>query len=130
MQNYATKILQDEVKRIETVLKDTSAFTNYPEAYKDRQRKIKELKQAIEKNEQRQIIIIYICNYSNYTNLFSKYLIMSEAEYNSLTIVELHALAEEIRIKLSYDPKKTEREKLMVKLATIELNIDQRFLDL
>ena len=71
-----------------------------------------------------------ICNYSNYTNLFSKYLIMSEAEYNSLTIVELHALAEEIRIKLSYDPKKTEREKLMVKLATIELNIDQRFLDL
>ena len=71
-----------------------------------------------------------ICNYSSYTNLFSKYLIMSEAEYNSLTIVELHALAEEIRIKLSYDPKKTEREKLMVKLATIELNIDQRFLDL
>ena len=71
MENYATKILQDEVKRIETVLKDTSAFTNYPEAYKDRQRKIKELKQAIEKNEQRQIIIIYICNYSNYTNLFS-----------------------------------------------------------
>jgi len=55
---------------------------------------------------------------------------MSEAEYNTLTIVELHALAEEIRIKLSYDQKKTEREKLMVKLATIELNIDQRFLDL
>jgi len=53
MENYATKILQDEVKRIETVLKDTSAFTNYPEAYKDRQRKIKELKQAIEKNEKK-----------------------------------------------------------------------------
>ena len=63
-------------------------------------------------------------------NLFSKYLIMSEAEYNSLTIVELHALAEEIRIKLSYGETKTEREKLQVKLATIELNIDQRFLDL
>ena len=60
----------------------------------------------------------------------NKFKIMSEAEYNSLTIVELHALAEEIRIKLTYNPKKTEREKLMVKLATIELNIDQRFLDL
>jgi len=55
---------------------------------------------------------------------------MSEAEYNSLTIVELHALAEEIRIKLSYDPKKTERDGLIIKLKTIELNIDQRFLDL
>jgi hypothetical protein len=75
-------------------------------------------------------VIIAVTLNSSYTNLFSKYLIMSEAEYNSLTIVELHALAEEIRIKLSYDPKKTEREKLMVKLATIELNIDQRFLDL
>ena len=78
----------------------------------------------------RQNFINSICNYSSYTNLFSKYLIMSEAEYNSLTIVELHALAEEIRIKLTYNPKKTEREKLQVKLATIELNIDQRFLDL
>ncbi len=55
---------------------------------------------------------------------------MSEAEYNSLTITELHALAEEIRIKLSYDPRKIEREKLILKLETIELNIDQRFLDL
>ena len=63
-------------------------------------------------------------------NLFSKYLIMSESEYNSMTIIELHALAEEIRIKLSYGETKTEREKLQVKLATIELNIDQRFLDL
>jgi hypothetical protein len=55
---------------------------------------------------------------------------MSEAEYNSMTIMELHALAEEIRIKLSYGETKTEREKLMLKLETIELNIDQRFLDL
>lgn len=78
----------------------------------------------------RQNFINSICNYSSYTNLFSKYLIMSEAQLNSLTIVELHALAEEIRIKLSYYPKRTEREKLQVKLATIELNIDQRFLDL
>ena len=78
----------------------------------------------------RQNFINSICNYSSYTNLFSKYLIMSEAEYNSMTIIELHALAEEIRIKLSYGETKTEREKLQVKLATIELNIDQRFLDL
>jgi len=55
---------------------------------------------------------------------------MSEAQLNSLTIVELHALAEEIRIKLSYSPRKTDREKLIIKLETIELNIDQRFLDL
>ena len=46
--NYAKKVLQDELKQLEQVVKQTSAFTNYPESYKDRVKKIKELKQAID----------------------------------------------------------------------------------
>lgn len=48
--NYATKVLQDELQRIEKAVKETKAWANYPEAYKDRAKKIQELKKAIELN--------------------------------------------------------------------------------
>ncbi len=54
---------------------------------------------------------------------------MSEAEYNSMNILELHALAEEIRYKLTYDPPAEERNRLIEKLQAIETNIDERYLD-
>lgn len=54
---------------------------------------------------------------------------MSESEINSMSIIELHALAEEIRVKLSYDPPVKERNKLYKQLKLIETNIDERYLD-
>jgi len=54
---------------------------------------------------------------------------MTEADYNSMTILELHALAQEIRIKLTYNPPVQERIKLNKKLEAIEINIDERYLD-
>ena len=54
---------------------------------------------------------------------------MSEVDYNSMTIVELHALAEEVRLRLSYNPTSKERKKLTKQLEQIETNIDERYLD-
>jgi len=54
---------------------------------------------------------------------------MTESDYNSMTILELHALAEEIRIKLSYNPTNKVRIKLTKQLQTIETQIDERYLD-
>ena len=51
MNNYAVKILQDELQRLEKAVKETKAWSNYPEAYKDRAIKIKQLKKAIELNK-------------------------------------------------------------------------------
>lgn len=56
---------------------------------------------------------------------------MTEADYNSMTILELHALAEEIRVKLQYgDCNTKQRTKLNKQLQQIETNIDERYLDL
>ena len=54
---------------------------------------------------------------------------LTESDYNSMTILELHALAQEIRIKLNYNPPVQERIKLNKKLEAIEINIDERYLD-
>ena len=54
---------------------------------------------------------------------------MTEADYNIMTILELHALAQEIRVKLTYNPPIQERIKLNKKLEAIEINIDERYLD-
>ena len=56
---------------------------------------------------------------------------MTEADYNSMTILELHALADEIRVKLQYgDINTKQRAKLNKQLQQIETNIDERYLDL
>jgi len=54
---------------------------------------------------------------------------MTENDYMSMTITELHALAQEIRIKLSYNPTGRQRDLLNKQLATIENQIDERYLD-
>lgn len=55
---------------------------------------------------------------------------MSEEDYNSMTILELHALAQEIRVKLQHDRVTVkERNRLYKQLQLIEINIDERFLD-
>jgi len=54
---------------------------------------------------------------------------MSEQDYNSMTILELHALAQEIRLKLEYDPPVKQRNKLHKQLQLIEINISERYLD-
>ena len=56
---------------------------------------------------------------------------MTEADYNSMTILELHALAEEIRVKLQYgDCNTKQRKSLNKQLQQIETKIDERYVDL
>ena len=54
---------------------------------------------------------------------------MTESDYNSMTIIELHAIAEEIRTKLSYELSHKKRASLNKQLQKIETNIDERYLD-
>ncbi len=55
---------------------------------------------------------------------------MSEQDYNSMTILELHALAQEIRLKLEYDKVTVKQmNKLHQQLQQIEINIDERYLN-
>jgi len=55
--------------------------------------------------------------------------IMTESDYNSMTILELHALAQEVRLKLSYESSYKKRLALNKQLKQIETNIDERYLD-
>lgn len=55
---------------------------------------------------------------------------MTESDYNSMTILELHALAQEVRMKLEYgDVTIKQRNTLHKQLQQIEINIDERYLD-
>jgi len=54
---------------------------------------------------------------------------MTESDYNSMTILELHALAQEVRLKLSYELSYKKRLALNKQLKQIETNIDERYLD-
>ena len=50
---------------------------------------------------------------------------MIEQDYNSMTILELHALAQEIRVKLEHDRGAVkERNRLYKQLQMIEISID------
>ena len=66
------------------------------------------------------ITLIYLANI----------LIMTESDYNSMTILELHALAQEVRMKLEYgNVTVKQRNTLHKQLQQIEINIDERYLD-
>jgi len=55
---------------------------------------------------------------------------MNENDYMSMNILELHALAEEIRTKLQFgDCNTKQRNSLVKQLQTIETQIDERYLD-
>jgi len=54
---------------------------------------------------------------------------LTESDYNSMTILELHALAQEVRLKLSYELSYKKRLALNKQLKQIETNIDERYLD-
>lgn len=45
--NYAIKILEDEHRIIDMALKETKAWKNHPEAYKDRISKLAHIRKAI-----------------------------------------------------------------------------------
>jgi hypothetical protein len=45
--NYAVKILEDEHRILSMAIKDVKAFDNHPEAYKDRMKKLSEIRKAI-----------------------------------------------------------------------------------
>ena len=54
---------------------------------------------------------------------------MNENNYMSMTILELHALAQEIRLKLSYETNRKAVMSLNNQLQTIETSINERYLD-
>ena len=45
--NYAIKILEDEHRILSMALKDSKAWDNHPEAYKDRMNKLSQIRKAM-----------------------------------------------------------------------------------
>jgi len=45
--NYAIKILEDEHRILSVAIKDSKAWENHPEAYKDRMKKLSEIRKAL-----------------------------------------------------------------------------------
>ena len=45
--NYAIKILEDEHRILSMAINDSKAWANHPEAYKDRTKKLSEIRKAL-----------------------------------------------------------------------------------
>ncbi len=61
--NYAIQTLELEARLITKVLRETKAWDNFPEAFKDRQKKLREINNAIKLIQESKVITYINGNY-------------------------------------------------------------------